>query len=158
LTGAVVKLQTTLSQILEAIQGLSNGQQAIAEKLASLTNSANLSSHCASRSTLQTSGLSHDVEWTSNENVSDPPDAGFTANAESNHNEILISDSEVDFIARQSKSRKIFACKLADHLFTIEERLSSNCAGAAGRTQLDSRRLEIIRNVVQTNDRFKADV
>ena len=48
-------------------------------------------------------------------------------------------------LKNESNSRRNFAFKQAERMFTYDERLTSNCQGKRGKKPLDKKRLEVIR-------------
>lgn len=48
-------------------------------------------------------------------------------------------------LKNESNSRRNFALKQAEKLFTFNERLTSNCQGKRGKNRLDERRIALIR-------------
>lgn len=48
-------------------------------------------------------------------------------------------------LKNEANSRRNFALKQAERMFTYDERLTSNCQGKRGKKQLDKKRLEVIR-------------
>ena len=48
-------------------------------------------------------------------------------------------------LKNEANSRRNFALKQAEQMFTYDERLTSNCQGKRGKKQIDKKRLEVIR-------------